>query len=83
MWANLWMTIRIYVVCAGIAAVISTGTYFLGRHDGSSDCQVKQANAVLKEVTTERKNDAKRDSQKPSGADRAANLKWLRQYVSP
>lgn len=82
-WAELWASIRIWVIMSAVAIVLSSMTYFKGREDGSSACDARYDVANLKEISKERVSDVKRDRQKPVSADRASKLNWLRQYTSP
>jgi hypothetical protein len=74
---------QLWLILAGLFIASNTGLYFKGRWDGAAACDARHAAAQVNQDNKERKTDARRDAEKPVGADRSAKLRWLRQYTRP
>jgi outer membrane murein-binding lipoprotein Lpp len=75
--------IKMILAAAAACMLLVTGAYFKGRWDGASACDSRHARAQMQQSEKERKADAKRDREKPVGADRRGKLDWLLQYGRP
>jgi hypothetical protein len=71
---------RLYVLLATAWLASLTFVYLKGRLDGSGSCDLRHERAQVTQERKVRKQDAKRDREKPVTTDRDKLLEWLFQY---